>query len=280
MYDLIYELIKSNDLLEVNINLKKIDEALTMQASKRSTFCKKLAQAIVEWTIMLRNDDIFSQERPKYYIFSAKRSIPYYLAFYGLSLVRVREVRQCIKSQIAYIDDMIIKPTGYCLTVEMEKRIMSTLEAKFPFFNVASTKNPLHILNINNTHRVYNSTCGVSESGMPVAIHMYNMRDSTTAPEYVFLHELGHVLQTLLTSSELLVPDEFIKLQNSLPTSHGLEQGNPDAPEVFADSFAIAVMRGTELSRYDPFSFPDALNEILERFFKNLFDKHRQANTV
>jgi len=280
MYDLIYELIESSDLLEVNTNLKKIDVALDEQTVNRSAFCKQLAQALVEWTFRLRNKELFVQEISKYYIFTEWESIPHYLAFSGLSLGRVREVRQCIKSQIAYIDDMIIEPTGNCITVETEEKIISILEAKYPFFEVAATSHPLHILNINNTNRIYNSTTGCSESGVPVAIHMYNMKDSDTAPEYVFLHEFGHVLQASLTNSVLYVPDEFIQLHNSIPNARRLEQGNPDAPEVFADTFAVAVMRGTELARYDPFNFPEALNEVLERFYMKLFEKYKQANTV
>ena len=280
MYDLIYELIESRDLLEVNTYLKEIDAALEEQTVNRSAFCKQLAQALTEWTFSLRNKELFVLEKSKYFIFEEWESIPYYLAFSGLSLGRVREVRQCIKDQIAYINETIIEPTGNCITVDTEKKIISILEAKYPFFEVAATKNPLHILNINNTNRVYNSTTGCSESGVPVAIHMYNMKDSDTAPEYVFLHELGHVLQASLTDSVIYVPDEFIQLHNSIPNTRRLEQGNPDAPEVFADTFAIAVMCRTELSRYDPFNFSEAFNEILERFYKTLFEKYRRANTV
>ena len=280
MYDLIYALVGSSDLLEANTVLKEIDAALDGQTVNRSAFCNQLAQTLVEWTFRLRNKELFVQEISKYYIITDLESIPYYLAFSGLSLGRVREVRQCIKDQIAYINDTIVAPTGNCMTVETEEKIMSTLEAKYPYFEVAATQNPLHILKINNTNRIYNSTTGCSGSGVPVAIHMYNMKDSDTAPEYVFLHELGHVLQVSLTNSVLYVPDEFIQLHNSIPSARRLEHGNPDAPEVFADTFAVAVMHGTELSRYDPFNFPEAFNEALERFYKKLLEKYRRASTL
>ena len=76
------------------------------------------------------------------------------------------------------------------------------------------------------------------------------------------------------------VPDEFIQLHNSIPTALRLEQGNPDAPEVFADTFAVAAMRGTELERCDPFNFPEALNEAFEKFYTGLFEKYRRAGTM
>jgi hypothetical protein len=60
---------------------------------------------------------------------------------------------------------------------------------------------------------------------------------------------------------------------------HPDRSGNPSAPEVFADTFAIAVMRGTELSRCDPFDFPESLKEVFEDFYKRLFEKYRRINS-
>ena len=100
---------------------------------------------------------------------------------------------------------------------------------------------------------------------------MYNMKNISFIPEYVFLHELGHALQAAMSGSVLTVPDEFIDFHNSLPGTPRIEHGNTDAPELFADAFAIAVMRGTELYRFDPFHFSDGLNGLLEAFFEELF---------
>jgi len=85
MYDIIYELVSSKDLLEANSILKKIDEALTNQSVNRSTFCRKLSQTVVEWTVMSRSDDIFATLRPKYHIYKAPFSVPPYLASFGLT---------------------------------------------------------------------------------------------------------------------------------------------------------------------------------------------------
>ena len=102
---------------------------------------------------------------------------------------------------------------------------------------------------------------------------MFNMKDESVISEYVFLHELGHVLHSVITGSVLTVPDEFIKFHNSIPDALHIEHGNMDALELFADTFAISVMRGTELSCYDPFHFEDAPNGMLELFFTRVFDK-------
>jgi hypothetical protein len=99
------------------------------------------------------------------------------------------------------------------------------------------------------------------------------MKDTSFAPEYVFLHEFGHILQISLTNSNLSVPNEFIEFNNTI-LNVKLEQGSEEAIESFADTFAIAVMRGTDLYRYNPFPFPDTLNEIFEKFHFKLIEKY------
>jgi hypothetical protein len=218
--------------------------------------------------------DIFYLEKdPRYNIYSVQDSIPPYLASYGLSLGRVKEVRQRVINLIASIDETITKPSGICLTVAQEEKILTILTTKFPYLDIVATKKPLSILNINNSHRMFNSLCGTDEAVSAFVIQMFNMKDESNFPEYVFLHELGHALHLAITGSVLIVPDEFIKFHNSIPGALHLEQGSTDAPELFADTFAISVMRGTELSGFDPFHFDDALNRMLELFFTRMFDK-------
>jgi len=60
---------------------------------------------------------------------------------------------------------------------------------------------------------------------------------------------------------------------NNLPNVT-LEQGTSDAAELFADTFAIAVMCGSDLCSFSPFPFSDALNEAFEKFYTKLFNKY------
>jgi hypothetical protein len=106
---------------------------------------------------------------------------------------------------------------------------------------------------------------------------MYNIKDDSIAPEYVFLHELGHVLQVAITGSDQLVPEEFINFNNSLPNVN-LKQGDCEAPDLFADTFAVAVMQGTCLHQFNPFPFSDQLNETFETFHTKLLEKHKYVN--
>lgn len=277
MYDKIYDLVQSKDLLEANQLLKSFDEALANQSVNRPTFCKKLSQAIVEWTYLRRNEDIFSDARPMYYIYPASDAVPPYLGSFGLTRGNVREMRGNIRSLIAAIDKTIIEPTGISISTDVEEKVLSTLSSKFPFFQIVSSRKPFSIININNTHRLFNSMCGVSGDATSFVVYMFNMKDKSLAPEYVFLHELGHILQITLSGSDELVPNEFLEFHTSLPTVNKLEQGNPDAAEVFADTFAISVMRGTDLRNFNPFQFPDSLIESFENFYVTLFEKYCNA---
>ena len=276
MYDLIYNLVKSKDLLEANSLLKMIDRTLTNEDVNRPDYCKKLSQAIMQWAVMWIEGSIFTGVRSKYRIFPANRAIPYYLASFGLAVGKVRDTRKNIAKLIADIDKTIIEPSGISLSAEDEEEILSVLSTKFPFWEIVSPNSPLDILNINNSHRLFNSMCGASGDASSFVVYMFNMKDDTAAPEYVFLHELGHALQIALTGSDSLVPTEFIEFNNTLPDVR-MEQGDRGVPELFADTFAIAVMRGTDLWHYSPFPFSDALNELFEKFFTALFEKYRAS---
>ena len=272
MNDLIYDLVQANDLLEVSRILKMINEGCANQKN-RSAFFKKLAQTVIEWTVLGRGD-LFAGEKPRYYIHAANKSVPIYLASVGLTPANnVRKIQKIINELISDIDKTIAEPSGISLTVDAEEKILSVLSSKFPFWKVVPASTALDIININNTHRSFNSVCGVSGDATTFYIYMYNMKDSSTMPEYVFLHELGHVLQISLSGSGTLVPEEFIEF-NETVLSTTIKQGSLEAIETFADTFSIAVMHGTDLSSKNPFPFPDRLNECFVKFYDQLLNKY------
>ena len=280
MYDMIYDLLRSEDLLEAKHHLEMIDKFLDRQDVNRSAFCKKLAQSLNEWLFLLSNENIFEDKKPEYYIYQTKVSLLYYLASNDLTLGRVREMRQNIKRLITYIDETSIPPSGRFLAVEKEEKILSVLFMKYPYLEIVSANRPLVVLNFNSTNRASNSFCGTDEGVKSSVILMYNMKDNSVIPEYVFLHELGHALQIALTGSADDVPNEFIEFHNSMPYTEKINQGGKDATELFADTFAISVMRNTKLSCFDPFHFSDPLNAHFEAFYFKLFDKYRYWRAI
>lgn len=266
--DLIWDLLNAADLISAGKALKKIDAFLSENTADRSAFCKKLARTLTERVSSLMGCLMFESER--YAVYPPAFSIPLYLTANGLALGGVRNTVQHIRKLMDYVDASIVAPSGNCLTKERAERVLQVLTAKFPYFDV--TGKPLNILLIDNSDRIYNSQCGVNSAADDCIILMFHMKDNTLSPEYVFLHELGHALQIALTGSPETVPGEFITFHQLL--GNQLEQGDAGAPDLFADTFAMAVMRGTELSSCDPFELSDALKDVIERFITGLFRRY------
>jgi hypothetical protein len=128
MYDMIYEIVKLDNLLEVNTFLKLFDDALTKKIVDRTMFCKELSKALYNWAYTRRIDTLNMKEKPKYYICEQQYSIPDYLISFGLALGKVREVRNNIKKIIIDIENNIIKPSGNYLSMDIEKTIIELIK--------------------------------------------------------------------------------------------------------------------------------------------------------
>ncbi|MFD0588013.1 hypothetical protein ACFQZE_08355 [Paenibacillus sp. GCM10027627] len=93
-------------------------------------------------------------------------------------------------------------------------------------------------------------------------------------PEYVFMHELGHVFQLYTTRNLTAVPDSFKKV------TRGMFKSCPEEVlvEVFADCFSVAVMKGTPFEEKNPFCtlFLQEHQILLKEYFSSLFVTKRK----
>ncbi len=99
-------------------------------------------------------------------------------------------------------------------------------------------------------------------------------------PEYVFLHELGHALQTCLTGSDKKFPISFVPVFE-LVFNNKVENVEPgDTLEVFADSFSIAAVYGTKYHSSNPFyeKFHMIHQAILAIYFKMICESPTEAD--
>jgi hypothetical protein len=274
MTDIVQKLVQSDDLLEANLHLKVINDTLNQRSVNHSAFCKHLSQTITEWSVRGKPDPVLETAHPHYNILKPFSTIPTYLASFGIVTGKVRETRANLKELITDIDTNIVMPSGNFLSKQEEEKVLTALSEKFPvYWQIVSARRKLDIINVNNSHRIYNSTCGTNKSSTAYLIFMFNMKDSTLLPEYVFLHELGHALQVASTGSYLHVPDDFLHFSNTL-TNDNLQQGDSLALELFADTFAIAVMRSSYLHNQIPFPFSDDLNKLFESYHTALICNH------
>ena len=85
---------------------------------------------------------------------------------------------------------------------------------------------------------------------MHCALFIYHLKDEChCSPEYVFLHELGHVVQIKITGDSHKVPPSFLPFAEAIFPDMTKET----EAEIFADCFAMAVMYDSQFSVYDPF---------------------------
>ncbi|WNS42070.1 hypothetical protein [Paenibacillus sp. MMS20-IR301] len=95
-----------------------------------------------------------------------------------------------------------------------------------------------------------------------------NDLDSSSNPEYIFMHELGHVVQVHMTKGLTIVPSSFKEAVRGAfkPCSDEM------LAEVFADCFSVAVMKGTSFEEKNPFctTFLQEHQALLRDYFSSI----------
>ncbi len=95
-----------------------------------------------------------------------------------------------------------------------------------------------------------------------------NDLDSNSNPEYIFMHELGHVVQVRMTKGLTNVPNSFKEAVRGMfkPCSEEV------LAEVFADCFSVAVMKGTSFEEKNPLcvTFLQEHQTLLRDYFSSI----------
>jgi hypothetical protein len=74
----------------------------------------------------------------------------------------------------------------------------------------------------------------------------------TQPPEYIFLHEFGHILHCTLFKTVRTVPESFVKFNKKI-NRHLFKYSAQEKLEIYADLFSIAVMLDSEYESLNPF---------------------------
>jgi len=270
--EIIWDTLKADDLIEVNRLLKIVHEAFSDKNVDSYDICNVFTE-IIKNHLRINHLKIFNGDLPKYNIFQPHESIPPYLASYGLGINKLRQFKHNIRNLIYEIEENVIAPSGLYLLPDDEEKILAILCNKYPFWEILSETNPINIVNIKHSHRKHNAICGSDDNYSSFIIYMFNIKDGLS-PEYVFLHELGHILQMVLMQSDIHVPETFITFNKNVMMVD-LLQGEVITIEAFADLFAVAVMYGTELNKFNPFLFSDDIMDQIGKFYYQLICKQR-----
>ena len=224
-------------------------------------------------------DDFFStaenNSNNEYKIFNTK---------YAIKKLLLNQIIQLNNKNFDYIlNDLInlLEPfTETRKTKRISKKdinlVFQIIQNKIPELKNIFQNIDINIFIFNNSHKFLNSLTTLSLDFKHYIIMCFYMKNNIEYksgklnPIYVFLHELGHIICLLSTKSKTSIPNSFLQDLNKYITN--LTPDDEDALEVFADSFAMAMMYNTSLNIYNPFStlYPDEFFNDLEKYFKKL----------
>lgn len=209
-----------------------------------------------------------------YRIIKGKKAIQNLIANQFLMLT-TKDFENVIIEIILFLSQFEKSKKTAIISKEEITTIFDVICKKFPNFNNILKNINIDILILDNSNTYHNSITIPNGYYNFFKILCFYMKDNDEYksgqlnPIYVFIHEIGHIINWYVTKENRIVPSSFFEeVGKYYPT---LTPDNPDALEVFADSFAMAIMYNTDLSKYNPFSsLHEELFKKLEIYFKNI----------
>lgn len=183
------------------------------------------------------------------------------------------EGRQRLRQFADYVKSNITLPKGELISPSDMDKILAAIEKKYGLISRLSETETLRILRISNTHLSFNSVCNAvrkidGADRFRYEIYLFHCRDEDSGhPAYILLHEIGHALQVELTHDPGKIPESFCKMSD-LFLGKPLEQGMI-APEIFADAFAIAMIR---IFGWDEYGTFDEIDDGVKHTFTQYMD--------
>lgn len=130
------------------------------------------------------------------------------------------------------------------MTPESAVHVINRVCEVFPYAEKVIGNNPIEILLIEAQHEARNgeATAIFMQHGMHGSICIYQLQDDyIAAPEYILLHEMGHLLHMRATGTITDVPASFINYLSQLGTDCS-KLTTAQLQEVFADTFMLAML--------------------------------------
>ena len=267
-FDYLNKIWECKSISETRKYLKKIQENFDhLEKNEQKKYVKKLSQLSLDFIIA----DSFDNGK-NINIYHSEKAIRK-LVLEQFPKINVKNFNNRINDLLSFFDSIIEKHSTKKITQKEIKSIFKVINQKFPDFQKILNNIIIDILIFNNTDKDINSGALPAKNFKKFKIICFCMKkdedylSGTVNPSYVFLHELGHILCWLMTNEERKVPENFLKKIEKYMIP--IDPSNQDLLEVFADSFAMAIMHNTELNRYNPFhSLPKELFTDLEEYFK------------
>ncbi len=248
---------RSKNLFELADNLEHFLTYISKMPNKKQALLELYRQMDAAASFNVLQAEVSTTS---YNIFNMSDSIPMYLKSYWTFQETSKQNIQVLTDIIYGIRSKMLPPQSPSLSIDLIVSLLEHIEKRFAFLSRILKESPLQILCLNHSHVEWNSfySARVYDNGtIKDNIMLLCPRQETDcANEFIFLHEMGHVLHTRLTKS-LWTPPKSFRLVQERMFLDGLGASDKDASELFADCFAIASMFGSKFAKYNPYQFID-----------------------
>jgi len=272
------EIIKSGDLIKSGELLQRFVDECSNEKNKLKCIdllYKQLGEfALPDYAMDFEN---------KYYACEGANAIIKYLYFGLPRRKNSKESLQAIKEYADTIVARFYKPTSeQLITKNRIGEIIGYLDKEFNFCNkVFPKRKPIFaILDYANTHFNAESLMTFENEGADIySIHvfLYRTKQDTdspykTFPEYVFAHELGHMLQTVKENQK---PGTASQILTFIHKNLGLvkldDMPPEDELEFLADTFSTGMLHQSPFAKYDPFKIiPNNYRDIYKKMITDI----------
>lgn len=156
---------------------------------------------------------------------------------------------------------------GERISFSAAESILRYLDKRFDFSKNVLGKQQMVVLLTDCEHKQFSSLCRpfICENGAKDCdIYMcYPKAKDNVSVESMLFHELGHVLNVMLTGNINIAPESYMELMETELPGFRDEYGEK-ANELFAHAFAMGAMYHSPFEKYDPFpEIPSREKELL-----------------
>ena len=201
--------------------------------------------------------DAFYSGHPSYCICTGAEATDIYLYRNWPASKSEKRNKKSLQQIAEQIQDELLPAEGAQITSESVHEILALLETRYQFLQRVRKGKPLFIILPECNHKNFNGLCRTHRcQGNQADYEIYlfhSLKHQEYSPEYVFLHELGHVLNLALTGTLEIVPNGFWELSEVLFPKLTSSHQNA-VSEIFADCFAMGVMSLSSMVQFDPFN--------------------------
>lgn len=268
---------------------------LLLLADFIDSICRSIDNHSVNNSLLHTIFEEFKQKAPKnndnsYSILKGMDIIPAFILNNWIFRENIEDNRRNLSELSRWIRATFIAPSGKQITETQITDMLAVAENKFLIFERFLLQASIDILLVNHTcchaNSLYyiNSNLNTTKKDLIVLTHV---SDERVQPEFVFLHELGHMIHTRVAQKKFTAPRSFDILHPLIFKYSRMDPASPPKrwlkkwfSECFAECFAIAALHKGPYSHLDYHTKisdddKDCIEMYMNVFFATLdYNKH------